>query len=159
MPTLPFRPLLMSLVVLALALRVAAGYAAGQADDDVSEILAADQAWAKAAIDHNGDLFASFMADNYVLLEWEPATAKMPGHWVSRSKKTWVAAVRQGTQQYSAIELHHQSVHLQGSIATVSGEYSQTATKDGKDDSVSGSYVETWIKRNGHWLALNSVFP
>ena len=99
------------------------------------------------------------MADDYVLLELKSATAKTPSHWVSTNKKDWVADVRRGTLRYSAVELHNQTVYLQGSIATVSGEYSQTATKDGKDETESGSYAETWVKRNGRWLVLNSIFP
>ena len=129
------------------------------AKNDVSEILAADQAFAKSAVDDHVDLFASFMAKDFVLVEWETAADNIPSHWVSRSKKEWVEAVRAHRQQYSAVELHNQTVHLQGDIATVTGEYLQTAIKDGKDDSSSGTYVETWVKLNGRWLVLNSVFP
>jgi ketosteroid isomerase-like protein len=163
MQTLMSYSVLRPLLALALLFTTAAGFGAEPAiathKNDVSDVLAADRAWAKAAIGDNADLFASYMLDEYVLLEWEMATAKTPSHWASTSKKDWVAAVRGGTQRYSAVELHNQIVHLQGSIATVTGEYSQTAIKDGKDDSASGSYVETWVKRNGRWLVLNSVFP
>ena len=152
-----FRPLL------ALALLSAAGFgvAANVATlkNDENEVLAADKAWAKSAIGENADLFASYMAQEYVLLELKSATANTASHWVSTNKKDWVADVRRGTLRYSAVELHHQRVYLQGLIATVSGEYSQTATKDGKDETESGSYVETWVKRNGRWLVLNSIFP
>ena len=152
-----------SLLGLALLLGAVAGLAAASAtspkDGDVREILATDQAFAKSAIGNNADLFASYMVEGYVLLEFEPATAKAEGHWVSTSKNEWVAAVRRGTQRYSAVELHDQLVHLQGSIATVTGQYSQTAVKDGKDDSSKGSYMETWVKQNGRWLIVNSVFP
>ena len=153
-----FRPLLL----LALVLIAGEGFGVEPVATDkneASDVLAADKAWAKAAIGENADLFASYMADGYVLLELKSATGKTPGHWVSTKKKDWVADVRRGTLRYSAVELHNQTVHLQGTIATVSGEYSQTAVKDGKDQTESGSYVETWVKRNGRWLVLNSIFP
>jgi ketosteroid isomerase-like protein len=150
-------------LTLALWLTAAAGLSAepvvATSKNEVSEILAADQAFAKSAIGDNVDLFASYMVDDFVLLELETATDKTPSHWVSTSKKDWVAAVRSRTQRYTAVEVHNQTVHLQGSIATVTGEYSQTAIKNGKDDSSTGSYVETWVKRNGRWLVLNAVFP
>ena len=153
------RPLLALSLVLTATLGFGAEPVVATVKTDVSDLLAADQAWAKAVIGNNADLFASYMVDEYILIEMEPATAQAPSHWTSTGKKDWVAAVRHGTQQYTAVELHNQVVHLQGSIATVTGEYSQKATKDGKDDSSSGSYVETWVKRKGRWLVLNSVFP
>ena len=153
------RPLLSLSLVLTAVTGFGAEPVVATVKTDVSDVLAADQAWAKAAIGDNADLFASYMVDEYILIELEPATAEAPSHWGSTSKKDWVAAVRSGTQRYSAVELHNQVVHLQGSIATVTGEYSQKAIKAGKDDSSSGSYVETWVKRKGRWLALNSVFP
>ena len=136
-----FRPLI------ALALLLAAGRGGVEAnvstvENDQSAVLAADQAWAKSAIGENADLFASYMTDDYVLLELKSATSKAPSHWVSTKKKDWVAEVL-----------------LQGLIATVSGEYSQTSATKGKAKTESGSYVETWMKRDGRWLVLNSIFP
>ena len=44
-------------------------------------------------------------------------------------------------------------------MATISGEYSEAGTKDGKDISSNGLYVDTWVKRNGNWKVVSSVFP
>ena len=64
----------------------------------------------------------------------ETATAIAPAHWSAAGKKEWVGAV-------------------------VTGEHSQTGTKDGKDMRASGIYADTWLKRNGRWLVIDSVFP
>jgi len=29
----------------------------------------------------------------------------------------------------------------------------------GKDMTASGIYADTWLKRNGRWLVIDSVFP
>lgn len=154
-----FRSLLAVALVATAATRFGVAPVVATVKNDVSDVLLADKAWAQAAIGENADLFAGYMVEDYVLLELKSATAKTPSHWVSTNKKDWVADVRRGTLRYLAVELHNQTVHLQGAIATVSGEYSQTARKDGKDETESGSYVETWVKRNGRWLVLNSIFP
>ena len=48
---------------------------------------------------------------------------------------------------------------LQGALAVVTGEYSQTGTDNGKDISAKGIYADTWQKHNGRWVVIHSVFP
>ena len=50
-------------------------------------------------------------------------------------------------------------VHREGSMAVVTGEYSQVGTNDGKDNTSAGVYTNTWVKRKGRWLVIQSVFP
>jgi len=64
-----------------------------------------------------------------------------------------------GREKYASVDLRNLRVYLHGDVATVSGEYSQTGTKDGKDISSKGLYVDTWVKRNGNWKVVSSVFP
>jgi len=85
--------------------------------------------------------------------------ASAPAHWSSTRKKEWVEAVRHRTEVYSSVEVRNLTVHLQGTLAVVTGEYSQTGTKNGKDISSTGIYADTWLKRNGHWVVIDSVFP
>jgi ketosteroid isomerase-like protein len=57
------------------------------------------------------------------------------------------------------VELHNLTVHIQGTLAVVSGEYSQKGTRGDKDISATGIYVNTWTKRGHRWLVVHSVFP
>jgi ketosteroid isomerase-like protein len=102
---------------------------------------------------------ASFMADEYLELVWETATPTTAAHWTATTKETWVQRVRRHTEVYSAVELKNLTVHLQGSMAVVTGEYSQVGTNDGRDNTSSGIYTNTWVKRKGRWLVIQSVFP
>jgi ketosteroid isomerase-like protein len=126
---------------------------------DVSDLLAADNAFAQAAVGDNVDQFASYMTDDFVMLWVEPQSPGAPAHWVATTKNEWVDSVRSHKTRYLSVELRHQTVHLQGSIATLTGEYSQTAVQDGKEKTESGSYAETWNKKGGRWVIVNSVFP
>jgi ketosteroid isomerase-like protein len=126
---------------------------------DVELLLASEKAWAKAPVDGNADRMASFMADEYLELVWEPATPATVARWTATTKETWVQRVRRHTAVYSAVELKNLTVHLQGSMAVVTGEYSQVGTNDGKDNTSSGIYTNTWVKRKGRWLVIQSVFP
>jgi ketosteroid isomerase-like protein len=126
---------------------------------DSEQLIVNEKAWAKAALDGDADLMASFMADEYVELAWEPATQTARAHWSAAGKRGWVEDVRRRTEVYSSVDVRNLTVHLQGTLAVVTGEYSQTGRHDGKDISASGIYADTWIRRNGRWLLVDSVFP
>ena len=131
----------------------------GNALSDSEQLIANEKAWAKAAQESDAERMASYMAEEYVEHVWETATALAPAHWSSTRKKEWVEAVRRRTEVYSSVEVRHLTVHLQGTLAVVTGEYSQAGTRSGKDISASGIYANTWLKRNGRWLVIDSVFP
>ena len=138
---------------------VTATVATGNTPSDSEQLIANEKAWAKASLAGDADRMASYMAEEYVELAWEAATATAPAHWSSTGKKEWVEAVRRRTEVYTSVDLHNLSVHLQGSLAVVTGEYSQTGTHNGKDISATGIYANTWAKRNGQWVVIHSVFP
>jgi ketosteroid isomerase-like protein len=158
-----FRPGLIDVVsgiLLSLALlSVTAAAATGKALSDSEQLVANEKAWAKASLDGDADQMASYMAEEYVELSWETATATAPAHWSSTGKKEWVEAVRRRTEVYTSVDLRNLTVHLQGNLAVVTGEYSQTGTDNGKDISATGIYSNTWLKRKGQWVVLHSVFP
>jgi ketosteroid isomerase-like protein len=131
----------------------------GNTQSDSEQVLANEKAWAKAAVDRDADRMASYMADEYVELVWEAATSTAPAHWNAVRKTDWVEAVRRGTEVYTSVDLRNLIVHLQGNLAAVTGKYSQTGTSDGKDNSATGIYANTWLKRNGRWVLIHSVFP
>jgi ketosteroid isomerase-like protein len=131
----------------------------GNASSDTAQLIANENAWAKAALDGDADRMASFMADEYVELAWESATPTTPAHWTATSKKEWVDAVRRRAEVYKSVDLRNITVHLQGVLAAVTGEYSQTGTNAGKDNTATGIYANTWVKRTGRWLVVESVFP
>ena len=132
----------------------------GNTQSDADHLLANEKAWAQAPVDRNPDRMGSYMAEEYLELVWETASQTAPAHWKAIHKNEWVEAVRRGTDVYKSVELRNVTVHLQGSnLAVVTGEYSQTGTSDGKDNSATGIYANTWVKRNGRWVVIHSVFP
>jgi ketosteroid isomerase-like protein len=123
------------------------------------EVMRADRAWAQTAVDGDASKMASFMSSDYVEIILNPATAGKDAEWTTRNKSEWVDAVRSGRDKYESVELHNLQVYFHGEIASVTGHYSQKGTSDGKDNSSTGTYVNTWVRRNGHWEIVSSVFP
>jgi ketosteroid isomerase-like protein len=127
--------------------------------DDAHVLKANEEAWAKAAVDGDADRMASFMTDDYLELEWEPAAKGVPGRWSTVRKDEWVGRVRSRQDVYTSVEVHNLTVHVQGTLAVVTGEYSQKGTSNGKDISAAGTYANTWVRRGNRWLVIHSVFP
>lgn len=146
-------------IAVAVLLEMSWNVSAAAKPSDTEQLLVNENAWAKAPVDGDADRMASFMADEYLELVWEPATTTSSAHWTATTKDTWVQKVRRHEEVYSAVELKNLTVHLQGSTAVVTGEYSQAGTNDGKDNTSAGIYTNTWVKRKGRWLVIQSVFP
>jgi ketosteroid isomerase-like protein len=147
------------LLVSVLLAGMTCGVSSALEPSDIKLLLANEKAWAKAPVDGDADRMASFMADEYLELVWEPATPTTAARWTVTTKETWVQRVRRHTEVYSAVELKNLTVHLQGLMAVVTGEYSQVGANDGKDNTSSGIYANTWVKRKDRWLVIQSVFP
>ena len=147
-------------VLLGLAAAGVAGAALTRSSHDDSQVLLGNEkAWAKAALDGEADRMGSYMADDYIELAWEPSAGGVPAHWSETGKNEWVEAVRSRKDVYTSVELHNLTVHLQGTLAVVTGEYSQKGMSNGKDISAAGIYANTWTKRGDRWLVVHSVFP
>ena len=123
------------------------------------EVVRADRAWAQAAVDGDASKMASLMSGDYVEIILNPATAGKEAEWTTRNKSEWVESVRSGRDKYESVELHNLRVYFHGQIASVTGHYSQKGTSDGKHNSSAGTYVNTWVRRSGHWEIVSSVFP
>lgn len=116
---------------------------------DIDAVLRAEHEWVDVTLKGDADAFASFMADDYHAL--------LTGARV-RDKATWVAGVRAGTTTYQSVNLSNLRVQLYGDTAVVFGDYTQRGISGGRDNSATGKYVNTWIKRNGRWLVVSSGF-
>ena len=122
-------------------------------------LMERERTWAQSSVDRDIALFRSLMADDYVELIQQAPTATQKSSWESATKDSWTELLRTGHEHYEFVKLFNLKVYLQGDVATVTGEYSQKGTKNGADNSYDGSYVNTWVKRRGVWLLINSMFP
>jgi ketosteroid isomerase-like protein len=98
------------------------------------------------------------MSDKYILIVVNTNPDKKSEFEIT-SKPKWVEMIRSRRENYSSVEIHDLKVLLNGEIATVTGQYSQVGTSDGKDITSAGLYVDTWVKRMGQWQLVSSVFP
>ena len=151
----------LSVATLCVAFTFNVAPAATPTEDQATEqlLIKNERDWAQSAVTKDIATFRRLMADDYVELILEPATPTRKAMWVATTKDEWTKLLKSGTEVYQSVEVRHLHVYLQGDIATVSGEYSQKGTKNGVDNSFDGYQVNTWARRGGVWLLVNSTFP
>ena len=149
-----------SALLLAIGSAFAAADSATTSAPDVERAVAAPSlAFVKAAL--NGDVasFRAFLSDDYVMLWAEPASNGKKAHWTTMTKEEWVEGLRSGKHKYHAVELLNTKAYLHGDVAIFTGDYTETGTREGVEYSDAGLFSETWVKRNGQWVIIGSVFP
>jgi ketosteroid isomerase-like protein len=147
----------------ALVLAIGSAFAADSAPSSTPTIekavAARSLAFAKAAQQGDLAIFPTFMSDDYVMLWPEPATDGKKPHWATKTKEEWVEELRSRKNKYRSVELQNIKVYLHGNVAILTGDYTQTGTRDGAEYSEAGLFTETWVKRNGQWITVGGVFP
>lgn len=114
------------------------------------EIVRLQEAWVQAALEADADVFARFMDESYKAI----SSGRV------RDKATWVESIRSGQATYTEVQYRNVDVDIYGdTIAVISGEYSQVATRGGQDSSGRGVFVGTWAKRDGQWRVVASIYP
>ena len=99
------------------------------------------------------------MADDNIEIAMETDPGAKNSNWASTTKKAWIDLVQSGREKYESVDLRNLMVYFHADVATVTGEYSQSGTKDGKTISATGLFVDTWKKKNGTWQIVSSGFP
>jgi ketosteroid isomerase-like protein len=148
----------------ALLLIAGGGLAIGSSATSASQsienvVMNRSRAFAQAALSIDFASFAAFMADDYIMLWPEPAADGKESHWATKTKQEWVEELRSKKNRYRSVQLMHMKVYLHGSVATVTGDYTQVETQEGIDHSEAGLFTETWVNRSGRWVIVGSVFP
>jgi ketosteroid isomerase-like protein len=148
-----------SVLVLAIGSALAMDSTSTSASAIDKAVAARSVAFAKAA--QQGDLatFPTFMSDDYVMTWAEPAADGKKPHWATKTKEEWVEELRSSKNKYRSVELQNTKVYLHGNVAIFTGDYTQTGTREGKEYSEAGLFAKTWVKRNGQWIIVGSVFP
>jgi len=103
-----------------------------------------------------------------VMAATETGNALSDSEQLMANEKAWAQAAQLSDADRMASYMAEEYVELVWETATGSApaHWSSTpkkewveATKNGKDITASGIYADPWLKRNGRWLLIDSVFP
>ena len=68
-------------------------------------LMERERAWVQSSVDRDIARFRSFMADDYVELIQQPATAAQKATWESATKDAWAELLRSGHEQYEFVKI------------------------------------------------------
>jgi hypothetical protein len=96
--------------VLATSVTAEASLTARHTDEAL--LMKRERAWAQSAGERDIALFRSFMADDYVELILQPATATQKAIWVSATKDAWTDLLRSGHERQTSRNLAAAQQHI-----------------------------------------------
>jgi hypothetical protein len=114
---------------------------------DVARILALENAWNDAEMNHDARSLELLIADTFVYTDDD-------GAFLNRSE--WLNEIRKQVDQYEQLANSGVAVIIYENAAVVTGEYKEKVKIKGKTVLRSGRFTDTWIRRSGEWKCVAS---
>jgi uncharacterized protein (TIGR02246 family) len=126
-------------------------YAAENADtsaSDKSAITALENDWLKAFVDKNDAKMLSLISPDCWLVDSQGNRA---------SRESLIADVKSGVYTVQSAHADDIQVRVIGDWAIVVGLETEKSETNGQDSSGQFRFLDTWQKRDGHWLCVASA--
>jgi ketosteroid isomerase-like protein len=112
-----------------------------------AELIALENAWAKAYLDRDVKTLDRLEADDWLYTSAD-------GKLISKAQD--IADVSSGTYQATEFKMSDLKVRVYGDTAVITGRQTEVATMSGKDASDQFRITDVWLKRNGQWGCIAS---
>jgi len=110
------------------------------------ELKQLEHQWADADKNKDAHALGQLLADDWTFLG--PAGVE--------NKAQHLAGLKTGGDKLESITFIEMKVRVLGNIAIVTGREHEKSTNQGKDTSGDYLWTDVFVKRQGHWLAINS---
>lgn len=110
-----------------------------------AELLALENAWAKAYVDRDVKALERLEADDWVCTSADGQVT---------TKAQDIADLGSGTFQATEFKMSDLKVRIYGDTAVITGRQTEVATMAGRDASAVFRVTDVWIRRNGRWQAI-----
>lgn len=138
---------LMTICFLLLFACVAYSQEVKKGSDVEAELIALENAWAKAYLDRDVKTLDRLEAD-----DWFYTSAD--GKLISKAQD--LDDVSSGTYQATEFKMSDLKLRVYGDTAVVTGRQTEVATMAGKDASAQFRITDVWLRRNGQWKCIAS---
>jgi len=121
----------------------------GARAQDVSKVIAMENAWNHAELQNDAAAVQLLLADNFVMTTADG---------VVYNKDQVVASVRDKSYKPDVLQSSDMEMHANGNTAVVIGVYYEKGTEKGKPWERRGRFTDTWIWAGSRWQCLASHF-
>jgi ketosteroid isomerase-like protein len=136
------------LFIWALAIPLFARATESADTSDKATITALENDWLKAFVDKDEAKMRSFVNPDCWLIDSQGNTATL---------QSLIADLKSGTYTVQSMHMDDIQVRVMGDWAVVLGLETEKSQTNGQDSSGQFRFLDTWHKRDGHWLCVGSA--
>ena len=111
------------------------------------ELIRLEREWAAAFVKLDAAAYERIEADDFILTDDAGGI---------ETKAEEVASLRDGGWKVQGLQLDDLKVRVYGDAAVVIGRLIQKAQRKGVDESYTGRFTDTWVRRGGRWQVVAS---
>jgi ketosteroid isomerase-like protein len=119
----------------------------GAQKGDEGQILALENAWNQAELQHDPAALELILTDDFVITEPDGSM---------QTKREHMRATKDTSYHYEALVSEDFRIKLYGTTALVTGTYHERGSSKGGHFDRRGRFTDTWIKLNGTWRCVAS---
>lgn len=114
---------------------------------DEGQILALENAWNQAELQHDPAALELVLADDFVITEPDGSM---------QNKREHMAATRDPAYHYDLLVSDHFRIKVYDTVAVVTGAYHEKGSSKGVHFDRRGRFTDTWIRLGGTWRCVAS---
>jgi ketosteroid isomerase-like protein len=118
----------------------------GQKGDE-GQILALENAWNQAEVQHDPAALELILTDDFVITEPDGTM---------QTKREHMAATRDTSYHYDSLVSEDFRIKVYGTVAVVTGTYHEKGSSKGSHFDRRGRFTDTWIRLSGTWRCVAS---
>jgi ketosteroid isomerase-like protein len=141
------RPILSSLLLLAIAAFVVFAQDRSKLSDDEGKILALESVWNRAEQSKDIVALSHIFATNMVYVDYDGTI---------RTREQFLEYIKNDTSAPDQLVTEDKIVHSYKDCAVVTGVFRGKWSKAGKAAALRGRFTDTWVKMNDQWQVVAS---
>ena len=114
---------------------------------DESKLLALENAWNLAQLQHDGKALDTLVADHFVYTDYDGTVM---------NKAQFIADIKNPSYKATLMTNDNMQVYLYPNVAVVIGTYHAKGTSEGKPFDHTGRFTDTWILHDQQWQCVAS---
>jgi ketosteroid isomerase-like protein len=134
-------------LAVALGMVTSLGSAQSAPKGDEGQILALENAWNHAEVEHDPAALELILTDDFVITEPDGTL---------QTKRDHMAATKDASYHYDLLVSEDFRIRLYGTVAVVTGSYHEKGSAKGSHFDRRGRFTDTWIKLGPTWRCVAS---
>jgi hypothetical protein len=136
-----------AIVLLACSLAVAAQAPVANPKAERSKLIALENAWNQAQLQHDGQALERLISDTFVYTDWDGTVM---------NKAKFISDAKDRSMQMTLVANDDVNVYFYPGVAVITGAYHAKGSSEGKAFDHHGRFTDTWILRDGQWVCVAS---